>query len=249
MTDPGLADRTYVEPITVPSSSSRSSRRSAPTRSCPRWAARPGSTRPSSSRRGRRPGQVRRGDDWLRPRGHRARRGPRSSSTSVMAEARRRDPPRSGYRLFHRRRRRHRRPKLGYPAGAAPRASRMGGAGAGIAHDAAELHAHRRRRASSCSPAGEVLVEEGIEGWKEYEIELMRDRAGNGVVVCSDRELRRRSACTPATPSPWRPLQTLTDARVPAHAARRRHRHPPRRSAWTPAAPTCSSPSTRKPAA
>ncbi len=50
MTDPGLADRTYVEPIT-PSSSRRSSPRSAPTRCCRRWAARPGSTPPSSWRR------------------------------------------------------------------------------------------------------------------------------------------------------------------------------------------------------
>ena len=35
------------------------------------------------------------------------------------------------------------------------------------------------------SPAGEVLVEESIEGWKEFEMEVMRDRAGNGIIVCS----------------------------------------------------------------
>ena len=35
------------------------------------------------------------------------------------------------------------------------------------------------------SPAGEVLVEESIEGWKEYEMEVMRDKAGNGIIVCS----------------------------------------------------------------
>jgi carbamoyl-phosphate synthase large subunit len=41
MTDPGLADATYIEPIT-PKSSPRSSKRNAPTRSCRRWAGRPG---------------------------------------------------------------------------------------------------------------------------------------------------------------------------------------------------------------
>ena len=30
-----------------------------------------------------------------------------------------------------------------------------------------------------------MLVEESIEGWKEYEMEVMRDRAGNGIIVCS----------------------------------------------------------------
>jgi carbamoyl-phosphate synthase large subunit len=35
------------------------------------------------------------------------------------------------------------------------------------------------------SPAGEVLVEESIAGWKEYEMEVMRDRNGNGIIVCS----------------------------------------------------------------
>ncbi len=39
------------------------------------------------------------------------------------------------------------------------------------------------------SPAGEVLVEESIEGWKEYEMEVMRDRAGNGIIVCSNENL------------------------------------------------------------
>ncbi len=45
MTDPDLADATYMEPIT-PKWSPRSSRRNAPTRSCPPWAARPRSTAP-----------------------------------------------------------------------------------------------------------------------------------------------------------------------------------------------------------
>ena len=42
MTDPGLADATYIEPITPPRSSPASSRKSAPMRFCRRWAVRPG---------------------------------------------------------------------------------------------------------------------------------------------------------------------------------------------------------------
>ncbi|AXK32402.1 carbamoyl-phosphate synthase large subunit [Streptomyces armeniacus] len=60
----------------------------------------------------------------------------------------------------------------------------MGGAGSGFAHDEDEL----RRIAGqglTLSPTTEVLLEESILGWKEYELELMRDRNDNVVVVCS----------------------------------------------------------------
>ncbi|MET8381365.1 carbamoyl-phosphate synthase large subunit, partial [Streptomyces microflavus] len=60
----------------------------------------------------------------------------------------------------------------------------MGGAGSGFAHDEEEL----RRIAGqglTLSPTTEVLLEESILGWKEYELELMRDRNDNVVVVCS----------------------------------------------------------------
>ena len=60
----------------------------------------------------------------------------------------------------------------------------MGGAGSGLAHDETEL----RRMAGAglqASPTTEVLLEESILGWKEYELELMRDTADNVVVVCS----------------------------------------------------------------
>jgi len=60
----------------------------------------------------------------------------------------------------------------------------LGGTGSGIARDAAEL----RRIAGAgldASPITEVLIEESILGWKEYELELMRDRNDNVVVVCS----------------------------------------------------------------
>src|SRR5262245_51320074 len=60
----------------------------------------------------------------------------------------------------------------------------MGGLGSGMAHTPAALE----RLASgglAASPVNEVLVEESVLGWKEYELELMRDRHDNVVVVCS----------------------------------------------------------------
>jgi carbamoyl-phosphate synthase large subunit len=46
------------------------------------------------------------------------------------------------------------------------------------------------RRACALSPVGRVLVERSLLGWKEYELEVMRDGADNVIIVCSDRELR-----------------------------------------------------------
>ena len=72
--------------------------------------------------------------------------------------------------------------KFGYPLVVRPSFT-MGGLGSGIAHNEEELH----RIAGAgihYSPTDEVLIEEGIEGWKEFELELMRDRNDNVVVVC-----------------------------------------------------------------
>ena len=72
---------------------------------------------------------------------------------------------------------------LNYPVVIRPSFT-MGGAGSGIAHDEAGLH----RIAGGgllASPTTEVLLEESILGWKEYELELMRDQADNVVVICS----------------------------------------------------------------
>jgi carbamoyl-phosphate synthase large subunit len=76
---------------------------------------------------------------------------------------------------------------LGYPVVVRPSFT-MGGAGSGIAYDEADL----RRIAGlglQASPTTEVLLEESIIGWKEYELELMRDRNDNVVVVCSIENL------------------------------------------------------------
>jgi len=72
---------------------------------------------------------------------------------------------------------------LGYPLVVRPSYT-MGGLGSGLAYDETEL----RQIAGAglhYSPTSEVLLEESILGWKEYELEMMRDGADNVVVVCS----------------------------------------------------------------
>ncbi|WP_203579428.1 carbamoyl-phosphate synthase large subunit [Microbacterium hibisci] len=73
--------------------------------------------------------------------------------------------------------------KLGYPLVVRPSFT-MGGLGSGFAYNEEDL---RRIGGAGLhdSPTNEVLLEESILGWKEYELELMRDTADNTVVVCS----------------------------------------------------------------
>jgi len=73
--------------------------------------------------------------------------------------------------------------ETGFPAILRPSFT-MGGAGGGIVYSADELD-ERVAWALQCSPTGEVLVEESVLGWKEYELEVIRDRADNFLVVCS----------------------------------------------------------------
>ncbi len=77
--------------------------------------------------------------------------------------------------------------ELGYPVVVRPSFT-MGGLGSGFAYDETDL----RRIAGAglqYSPTTEVLLEESIMGWKEYELEVMRDHADNVVVVCSIENL------------------------------------------------------------
>lgn len=73
--------------------------------------------------------------------------------------------------------------ELGYPVVIRPSFT-LGGAGGGIAHNADELRVIASQ-GLSLSPTTEVLVEQSIEGWKEIEMEVMRDATGNGIVICS----------------------------------------------------------------
>ncbi|MEF2559703.1 MAG: carbamoyl-phosphate synthase large subunit [Eggerthellaceae bacterium] len=97
---------------------------------------------------------------------------------------------------------------LGYPLVIRPSFT-LGGAGGGIAHDGEEL-AFIVSQGLDLSPVSEVLVEESIEGWKEYEMEVMRDRAGNGIIVCSIENLDPMGVHTGDSIT-VAPAQTLSD--------------------------------------
>ncbi|MBK7723618.1 MAG: carbamoyl-phosphate synthase large subunit [Austwickia sp.] len=76
---------------------------------------------------------------------------------------------------------------LGYPVVVRPSFT-MGGLGSGFAYDTTDLERIAEAGLHD-SPVSEVLLEESITGWKEFELEVMRDRADNVVVVCSIENL------------------------------------------------------------
>ena len=72
---------------------------------------------------------------------------------------------------------------IGLPAVIRPSFT-LGGSGSGVAYNREEFDL-KVQRGLDLSPVGEVLVEESILGWKEYEMEVMRDADDNAVVICS----------------------------------------------------------------
>ncbi|MCO6451886.1 MAG: carbamoyl-phosphate synthase large subunit [Caldilineales bacterium] len=85
----------------------------------------------------------------------------------------------------------------------------LGGSGGGIAENAEDF-VEKVEHGLRLSPAGSVLVEESVLGWKEFELEVMRDRAGNFVVVCSIENLDPMGVHTGDSIT-VAPAQTLTD--------------------------------------
>ena len=73
--------------------------------------------------------------------------------------------------------------EIGLPAVIRPSFT-LGGSGSGVAYNREEFD-YKVQRGLDLSPVGEVLVEESILGWKEYEMEVMRDADDNAVVICS----------------------------------------------------------------
>jgi carbamoyl-phosphate synthase large subunit len=179
MTDPGLADRTYVEPLTPPMVEAIIARE------------KPDALLPTVG------GQTALNlAIALAKSGALARHGVELIGASVeaieVAEDRLKfrdamrsigiDVPQSGYarsvddalELI----------KLtGFPAIVRPSFT-LGGVGAGIAYNIEEYH-EVVRRGLTMSPVHEVLIEESVIGWKEFELEVMRDAADNFVVICS----------------------------------------------------------------
>jgi carbamoyl-phosphate synthase large subunit len=97
---------------------------------------------------------------------------------------------------------------LGYPVMVRP-SFVLGGGGTGLARSPDDL---RRFAAEgvAASPISEVLVEESVEGWKEFELEVMRDAADNAVVVCSVENVDPMGVHTGDSIT-VAPQQTLTD--------------------------------------
>ena len=85
----------------------------------------------------------------------------------------------------------------------------LGGRGAGIAATAEEFE-HVAAFGLEASPVSEILIEESIVGWKEFELEVMRDRADNCVVVCSIENLDPMGVHTGDSIT-VAPAQTLSD--------------------------------------
>ncbi|MBI5232143.1 MAG: carbamoyl-phosphate synthase large subunit, partial [Coriobacteriales bacterium] len=98
--------------------------------------------------------------------------------------------------------------ELGYPVVVRPSFT-MGGAGGGIAFNLEELR-DIVSHGVALSPVGEVLIEESILGWKEFEMEVMRDVNDNAVIVCSIENFDPMGVHTGDSIT-VAPAQTLTD--------------------------------------
>ncbi len=179
MTDPEMADRTYVEPLTV-SVVAKIIERERPDALLPTVGgqtalnlavrlAEAGILRESGTRLiGARLDAIRTAEDRRLFRAAMEREGldvPKSFLTSSPDDA-------VGQAA-----------DIGYPLVVRPSFT-LGGEGGGIAYNVEELRATVARGVDA-SPIREVLVEEGVVGWKEFELEVMRDRLDRFVVVCS----------------------------------------------------------------
>ncbi len=85
----------------------------------------------------------------------------------------------------------------------------LGGTGGGIAYNRAEFE-ELAKRGLDLSPVSEILIEESLLGWKEFEMEVMRDRADNCVIICSIENFDPMGVHTGDSIT-VAPAQTLTD--------------------------------------
>ena len=103
--------------------------------------------------------------------------------------------------------------EIGYPIMVRP-SFILGGKGTGIAPDATRF-ARLASEGLAASPIGQILVEQSIAGWKEFELEVMRDGADNCVVVCSIENFDAMGVHTGDSIT-VAPAQTLTDVEYQA---------------------------------
>ena len=98
--------------------------------------------------------------------------------------------------------------EVGYPVVLRPSFT-LGGTGGGLAYNSEEMRS-LLRRGLELSPVHEVLVEESVLGWKEYEMEVMRDLADNAIIICSIENFDMMGVHTGDSIT-VAPAQTLTD--------------------------------------
>ena len=204
MTDPEFSDQTYVEPIT-PEVVERIIEHERPDTLLPTLG---GQTALNITAELVRRGTLDRYGVELIGAGMEAieRAEDRGRFREVMAEAGM-ETPRAGYARSRSDARRIA-AGLGYPLMIRP-SYILGGGGTGMAHDARQFE-EVARRGLDASPVSEILVEESVEGWKEFELEVMRDHADNAVVICSIENLDAMGVHTGDSIT-VAPVQTLSD--------------------------------------
>ena len=207
MTDPEMADRTYIEPLT-PEFVAKIIERERPDALLPTVGGQTGAQPRRGPGRGRHPRPLRRRADRRqaaapsrRPRTGSSSRRPWRGSGSRCPRASSRAATRTPWpaRATH---------QIGFPVIIRPSFT-LGGTGGGIAYNPEELEAVVRWGLQQ-SPAGQVLVEESVIGWKEFELEVMRDLADNVVIICSIENFDPMGVHTGDSIT-VAPAQTLTD--------------------------------------
>src|SRR6266536_2402564 len=204
MTDPGFADRTYIEPIT-PEFAEQILAREKPDALLPTLG---GQTALNLAVALAKNGALER---------HRVQLIGASLEAIEKAEDRQLfkqamarigvEMPKSGYATSWAEAKRIA-DEIGFPVIIRPSFT-MGGEGGGVAYNREEFE-ELARRALQLSPTHTILVEESIIGWKEYELEVMRDRNDNVVIICSIENVAPMGVHTGDSIT-VAPIQTLTD--------------------------------------
>ncbi len=204
MTDPELADRTYIEPIT-PETVAKIIAREKPDALLPTMGGQTGLNTAMSLHEmgvlelhgvemiGAKPDAIRRAEDRHAFRDTMIEIGlevPRSGLAHTMAEAR---------QVLG---------DIGFPAVIRP-AFTLGGSGGGIAYNVNEFE-EICGRGLALSMVHQILIEESVAGWKEFELEVMRDRLDNVVIICSIENVDPMGVHTGDSIT-VAPAQTLTD--------------------------------------
>jgi carbamoyl-phosphate synthase large subunit len=204
MTDPGMADRTYIEPVTW-EVVAKIIERERPDALLPTLGGQTGLNAAMALHRqgvldrfnveliGARADVIEKAEDREKFKAAMIKIGlavPRSGVARSLAEAQ------------------QIREQIGLPCVLRPSFT-LGGTGGGIAYNREEFN-DLIARGLDLSPVNEVLIEESVIGWKEFELEVMRDRADNVVIVCSIENFDPMGVHTGDSIT-VAPAQTLTD--------------------------------------